>query len=61
MVMDNLGNKLRETLKNITKSIFIDKRLINELVKEACKIGNIQVEELEKSFEEDNSTKNLKK
>jgi len=32
--MDNLGSKLRETLKNITKSIFIDKKLINELVKD---------------------------
>jgi len=34
MVMDNLGSKLRETLKNITKSIFIDKKLINELIKD---------------------------
>ena len=34
MVMDNLGSKLRQTLSNITRSIFIDKKLINELVKD---------------------------
>ena len=32
--MDNLGSRLRQTLSNITRSIFIDKKLINELIKD---------------------------
>ena len=32
--MDSLGSKLRQTLSSITRSIFIDKKLINELIKD---------------------------
>jgi signal recognition particle subunit SRP54 len=34
MVLENLGNSLKETLQKIAKSIFVDERLINELVKD---------------------------
>ena len=34
MVMENLSSKLRETLKKIARSIFVDEKLVNELVKD---------------------------
>lgn len=34
MVLDKLGSSLRETLNKITKSVFVDEKLINELVKD---------------------------
>ena len=34
MVLDTLGNSLKETLSKITKSMFVDDKLINELVKD---------------------------
>ncbi len=34
MVLDKLGSSLRETLSKITKSVFVDEKLINELVKD---------------------------
>ena len=34
MVLDKLGSSLKETLKKIAKSIFVDEKLINELVKD---------------------------
>ncbi len=37
MVLDNLGDSLKETLKKIAKAIFVDERLIDELVKDIQK------------------------
>lgn len=37
MVLDNLGSSLKDTLSKITKAIFVDERLINELIKEIQK------------------------
>lgn len=34
MVLDNLGSSLRNTLNKIAKSVFVDDKLINELVKD---------------------------
>jgi signal recognition particle subunit SRP54 len=34
MVLENLSSKLKETLKNVTKSLFIDKRAIEDLTKD---------------------------
>ena len=34
MVLDKLGSSLRETLKKITKGVFVDETLVNELVKD---------------------------
>ncbi len=34
MVLDKLGSSLKETLNKITKSVFVDENLINELVKD---------------------------
>ncbi len=34
MVLDKLGSSLKETLNKITKSVFVDEKLINELVKD---------------------------
>jgi len=34
VVLDKLGSSLRDTLSKITKSVFIDEKLINELVKD---------------------------
>src|SRR3989338_9138116 len=34
MVLDKLGDSLKETLSKITSSVFIDEKLINELVKD---------------------------
>jgi signal recognition particle subunit SRP54 len=34
MVLDKLGDSLRNTLNKITKSVFVDEKLINELVKD---------------------------
>jgi len=34
MVLEKLGSSLKETLKKIAKSIFVDEKLINELVKD---------------------------
>lgn len=34
MVLESLSDKLKESLKKITKSLFVDKRLIEELVKD---------------------------
>ena len=34
MVLDKLGSSLRNTLKNIARSIFVDEKLINELIKD---------------------------
>lgn len=34
MVLENLGNSLRGTLQKITKALFVDEKLINELVKD---------------------------
>ena len=34
MVLDKLGDSLKNTLQKITKSVFIDEKLINELVKD---------------------------
>src|SRR3989344_4431848 len=34
MVLDNLGEKLTETLRKVAKSIFVDESLIDELIKE---------------------------
>lgn len=37
MVLDNLGSALKDTLSRISKALFIDERLINELVKDIQK------------------------
>src|SRR3989338_4988912 len=37
MVLDKLGESLRATLQRIAKSIFVDEKLVNELVKEIQK------------------------
>ncbi len=37
MVLEGLGDSLKETLSKISKAIFVDERLINELVKEIQK------------------------
>ena len=34
MVLEKLGNSLKETLSKIAKSMFIDEKLINELIKD---------------------------
>ena len=34
MVLDKLGSSLKNTLEKIAKSVFVDEKLINELVKE---------------------------
>ena len=34
MVLEKLGDSLKETLKKIAKSVFVDEKLINELVKD---------------------------
>src|SRR3989338_6407033 len=34
MVLENLGESLKATLKKIAGSVFVDEKLINELVKE---------------------------
>lgn len=34
MVLDKLGSSLKDTLNKITKSVFVDEKLINELVKD---------------------------
>ena len=34
MVLENLGNSLKNTLQKIAKSLFVDEKLINELVKD---------------------------
>ncbi len=34
MVLDNLGSSLKETLKKIARAVFVDERIINELVKD---------------------------
>jgi signal recognition particle subunit SRP54 len=34
MVLENLSSKLKETLKNVAKALFVDKRLIEELTKD---------------------------
>ncbi len=37
MALDNLGSKLKETLAKITKSNYVDQKLINELIKDIQK------------------------
>jgi len=37
MVLEKLGNSLKDTLQKIAKSIFVDDRLLNELVKDIQK------------------------
>ena len=37
MVLENLGSALKDTLSKISKAIFVDERLINELIKEIQK------------------------
>ncbi len=37
MVLDNLGNSLKNTLSKISKALFVDEKLINELVKDIQK------------------------
>lgn len=34
MVLDNLGSKLKDAMKKITSSVFVDEKLINEIVKD---------------------------
>lgn len=34
MVLENLGNKLKDTLSKIANSLFVDEKLVNELVKD---------------------------
>ena len=34
MVLEKLGNSLKETLKKIAKAIFVDEKLVNELIKD---------------------------
>ncbi len=34
MVLDKLGSSLKETLQKIAKSLFVDERLVNELIKD---------------------------
>jgi len=34
MVLEKLGSSLKDTLAKITKSVFVDEKLINELVKD---------------------------
>ena len=34
MVLEKLGDSLRNTLSKISKSLFVDEKLINELVKD---------------------------
>ncbi|MBU1975608.1 MAG: signal recognition particle protein Srp54 [Nanoarchaeota archaeon] len=34
MVLDKLGDSLRATLKKVTKAVFVDEKLVNELVKD---------------------------
>ena len=47
MVLDNLGEKLRETLRKVARSIFVDEKLIDELVKDiqrALLSGDVNVQ-----------------
>ena len=37
MVLDNIGSALKDTLSKINKALFVDERLINELIKEIQK------------------------
>ena len=37
MVLDNIGSALKDTLNKINKALFVDERLINELIKEIQK------------------------
>ena len=34
MVLEKLGNSLKNTLQKIAKSMFVDEKLINELIKD---------------------------
>ena len=46
MVLDKLSNSLKETLRKITRAIFVDEKLINELVKDiqrALLLGDVNV------------------
>src|SRR3989344_24816 len=58
MVLDNLGNKFREILNKVAKSIFVDDKLINELIKEiqrallSADVNVKLVSELTKSIKE---------
>ena len=37
MVLEKLGDSLKNTLQKIAKSIFVDEKLVNELVKDIQK------------------------
>jgi len=58
MVLDNLGSKFREILNKVAKSIFVDDKLINELIKEiqrallSADVNVKLVSELTKSIKE---------
>src|SRR3989344_4224344 len=58
MVLDNLGNKFKEILNKIAKSLFVDDKLINELIKEiqrallSADVNVNLVSELTKSIKE---------
>lgn len=58
MVLDKLGSSLKDTLSKISKALFVDERLINELVKEIQKAllsGDVNVKlvlELTKKIKE---------
>ncbi len=58
MVLDNLGNKFKEILNKVAKSLFVDDKLINELIKEiqrallSADVNVKLVSELTKSIKE---------
>jgi signal recognition particle subunit SRP54 len=58
MVLENIGSSLKDTLGKITKALFVDERLINELVKDIQKAllkGDVNVKlvlELTKNIKE---------
>ena len=34
MVLENLGNSLKETLKKIARAVFVDDKLVDELIRD---------------------------
>ena len=58
MVLEGLGSSLKETLKKISKAVFVDERLVNELIKDIQKAllrGDVNVKlvlELTKKIKE---------
>ena len=37
MVLEKLGNSLKETLRKVAKGLFVDEKIVNELIKDLQK------------------------